>query len=99
MITTITIIRTRIRKTEMALFDTYIIVDWSASNVPKRGKDSIWICCRAPDGERFENPSTRHKARLLLADMLAEAMANGERVLAGFDFPFGYPAGFAARLS
>ncbi|MBV9863687.1 MAG: cobalamin biosynthesis protein CbiG [Alphaproteobacteria bacterium] len=30
--------------------------------------------------------------------MLATAMANGERVLAGFDFPFGYPAGFAARL-
>ena len=25
-------------------------------------------------------------------------MARGERVLLGFDFPFGYPAGFAARL-
>ena len=25
-------------------------------------------------------------------------MARGKRVLIGFDFPFGYPAGFAARL-
>jgi hypothetical protein len=30
--------------------------------------------------------------------MLDEAMARGERIIAGFDFPFGYPAGFAARL-
>jgi hypothetical protein len=30
--------------------------------------------------------------------MLAEATAKGERVVAGFDFPFGYPAGFARRL-
>ena len=27
------------------------------------------------------------------------AWANGERVLIGFDFPFGYPAGFAAKLN
>ena len=24
------------------LFDGYLIVDWSASSSPKRGKDSIW---------------------------------------------------------
>ena len=30
--------------------------------------------------------------------MLAAASRRGERVLLGFDFPFGYPAGFAARL-
>ncbi|MEM0943002.1 MAG: precorrin-8X methylmutase, partial [Pseudomonadota bacterium] len=29
---------------------------------------------------------------------LADAVASGARVLAGFDFPFGYPAGFARRL-
>jgi hypothetical protein len=80
------------------LFDTYIIVDWSASTVPKRGKDSIWICRHGPDAETVANPPTRHAAHALLADMLENAMANGERAVAGFDFPFGYPAGFAARL-
>lgn len=80
------------------MFDTFAMVDWSAANQPKKGRDSIWICWHAPDGERLENPETRHKAKALLADWLAAARANGERVLVGFDFPFGYPAGFAARL-
>jgi precorrin-8X/cobalt-precorrin-8 methylmutase len=35
---------------------------------------------------------------VLLADWLVEPLARGKRVLIGFDFPFGYPAGFAARL-
>ena len=80
------------------LFDTFLIVDWSAARTPKIGRDSIWVCRHAPDGETVANPPTRHAARLLLGEMLAQAMANGERVLAGFDFPFGYPAGFARRL-
>jgi hypothetical protein len=80
------------------MFDTYIIVDWSAARTPKTGRDSIWICRYAPDGETVVNPPTRHAARLLLAEMLAEAMDRGHKVVAGFDFPFGYPAGFAARL-
>jgi hypothetical protein len=82
----------------MPLFDTYIIVDWSAAKTPKTGRDSVWICRNAPEGEIVANPPTRHAARLLLAEMLAAATAKGERVVAGFDFPFGYPAGFARRL-
>ena len=27
----------------MALFDSYVMVDWSAESRPKRGKDSIWL--------------------------------------------------------
>jgi precorrin-8X/cobalt-precorrin-8 methylmutase len=80
------------------LFDTFIIVDWSAANQPKTGRDSIWICRRGAEGETFCNPPTRHAAKGVLADMLARASERGERVIAGFDFPFGYPAGFAARL-
>jgi len=80
------------------MFDTFIIVDWSAASRPKQGRDSIWICRLGADGETFYNPPTRHAAKELLADMLAGASARGERVIAGFDFPFGYPAGFAARL-
>ena len=26
----------------MALFDAYIVVDWSAASRPRHGKDSIW---------------------------------------------------------
>jgi precorrin-8X/cobalt-precorrin-8 methylmutase len=81
-----------------SLFDRYVIVDWSAASQPKTGRDSIWICCRGADGESFSNPPTRHAAKGTLADILARASERGERVIAGFDFPFGYPAGLAARL-
>ena len=80
------------------MFDTFVMVDWSAATVPRTGRDSIWICWHAPDGERLANPPTRHAAKALLEDWLAAALSRGERVLLGFDFPFGYPAGFAARL-
>jgi precorrin-8X/cobalt-precorrin-8 methylmutase len=80
------------------MFDTFVMVDWSAESRPKSGPDSIWICWHAPDGERLQNPPTRHAAKLLLAEWVAAALGRGERILVGFDFPFGYPAGFAARL-
>ena len=80
------------------MFDTFVMVDWSAATVPRTGRDSIWICWHAKDRESLENPPTRHDAKSILADWLAAAMERGERVLLGFDFPFGYPAGFAARL-
>jgi hypothetical protein len=96
----ITTTTTTIRISEAAgmLFDTYVIVDWSAARTAKTGRDSIWVCRLGADGETLANPPTRHEARALLAEMLAEAARNGQRVVAGFDFPFGYPAGFAARL-
>ncbi|MGC2411533.1 MAG: precorrin-8X methylmutase [Stellaceae bacterium] len=82
----------------LALFDHYVIVDWSAAGQPKTGRDSIWICRLGADGESVSNPPTRHAAKGLLVDILARAGERGERVILGFDFPFGYPAGFAARL-
>jgi hypothetical protein len=80
------------------LFDAYIIVDWSAARTPKTGRDSIWVCRLDRDGETVVNPPTRQAAREVLAEMLARASERGDRLVAGFDFPFGYPAGFAARL-
>ena len=80
------------------MFDTFAMVDWSAAAVPRKGRDSIWVSWHAPDGEMLENPPTRHAAKMLLGEWLAAALSRGERVLLGFDFPFGYPAGFAARL-
>jgi precorrin-8X/cobalt-precorrin-8 methylmutase len=81
-----------------ARFDHYVIVDWSAANQPKTGRDSIWICHQGPGGQHCENPPTRHAAKLLLCDILAGVASRGERAIIGFDFPFGYPQGFAARL-
>jgi precorrin-8X/cobalt-precorrin-8 methylmutase len=82
------------------MFDTFVIVDWSAAGTPKTGRDSIWICAVDRDGSErlIENPRTRHGAKILLGELLSDATARNERVLLGFDFPFGYPAGFAQRL-
>ncbi len=80
------------------MFDSFVIVDWSAANMPRVGRDSIWICRRCGDHETFVNPLTRQAAKTLLAELLIAAQATDERVLVGFDFPLGYPAGFAARL-
>jgi hypothetical protein len=85
----------------MALFDTYVMVDWSANSVPKRGADSIWyaVIDRHDRGLRrraLENPSTRHAALAGLTDLLRVDVAHGCRVLVGFDFPNAYPEGFAA---
>jgi hypothetical protein len=65
--------------------------------VPKSGADSIWICALdVTSGEyTLDNPRTRlaAEARLLQITTLPG------RTLMGFDFPFGYPLGFAQRLA
>ena len=85
------------------VFDAYVMVDWSAEARPKHGRDSIWWTCveRGPDGlvERATaNPPTRAEAETQLADLLSDLAARGLTVLCGFDFTFGFPAGFASRL-
>jgi hypothetical protein len=74
------------------LFDDYIAVDWSAGSGPKRGRDSVWLCAHrsAP-----ENPSTRDEATRRVRALLRELVGRRRRVLVGFDFPYGYPEGFA----
>lgn len=81
------------------LFDSYLVVDWSAAAVPRRGADSIWFAL--VDGGRvalIANPATRHEAEAALVRCLAAERRAGRRVLVGFDFPFGYAEGFARRL-
>lgn len=87
----------------MPLFDTYVMVDWSAAATPVTGKDSIWIGAFARSDRRvrrmvLENPATRADATRRLGDLLASCVERGNRVLVGFDFPFGYPAGTCDRL-
>jgi precorrin-8X/cobalt-precorrin-8 methylmutase len=82
------------------LFDDYVMVDWSAASRPVTDADSIWVCHVDRDRHvRLENPPTRAAARALLTGLLVDAVAAGRRVLVGYDFPFGYPAGFAAALA
>ena len=84
----------------MTLFDGYVAVDWSANGKPKRGPDSIWIAARGWGGVPVpENPATRAEAVARIEALLADATAAGRRLLFGFDFPFGYPAGTARMLT
>lgn len=85
------------------LFQTYVMVDWSASSKPKTGEDSIWVGVLRRD-VRFRpvyaahNPSTRKAAEDLVLEVLADTAKKGERTLLGFDFPLGYPRGAVAGL-
>ena len=84
----------------MTLFDGYVAVDWSANGTPKRGRDSIWIAAGGWGGVPApENPATRAEAVVRIEARLADATAAGRRLLLGFDFPFGYPAGTARMLT
>lgn len=81
------------------LFQRHIIVDWSSNSTPKSGKDSIWIATTDATGTTLQNPRTRAEAKGLLDEALTTATAAGERLLIGFDFAFGYPAGAAGALA
>ncbi|WP_208349573.1 hypothetical protein [Pseudaestuariivita rosea] len=80
-------------------FDSFIMVDWSARSVPspvKPVKDAIFI---GQDDQRPIYCRTRRAAMDHLHQVLDQTVAQGKRVLLGFDFAFGYPQGFAERLT
>lgn len=84
----------------MPLFNGYIAVDWSASSRPVHGTNSIWIAIVNDLSQvQFENPHTRHEATSCIESLLKDATRKGRRLLCGFDFPFGYPAGTAQRMT
>ena len=79
-------------------FDRVIVVDWSgrASRSPVReSKDAIWVGTCEHGLEVQVYFRTRSDATVWLTTKLAE----GGRQLVGFDFPMGYPAGLARRLT
>lgn len=78
------------------IFDRIAILDWSAANQPRRGKDSIWLGLA---GQPPENLPTRAAALARLQALVAETLAQGQRLLIGADFAFGYPSGFARALT
>ena len=86
----------------MRPFDTVVVVDWSGAGdrglSPKA--DAIWAGT-VRDG-RPERPCylrSRGEAEDRLSTRIAEEIGRGRRLLVGFDFPFGYPAGAARRIA
>lgn len=86
------------------IFDSYIMVDWSAASKPTTGSDSIWIGALTPDARmklKFSssNPETREKAVQQLKAAIERLTKRGDRVLVGFDFSLGFPRGTSAALN
>ena len=91
----------------MRLFDAYFVIDWSARSKPsgvRPRKDALWI------GEGLMTdevgtvslkdtywPTRKACTDYLRSRLLHHAHAH-HRILVGFDFAYGYPAGYAAAL-
>ena len=84
------------------MFDRVIVVDWSAANLPTSATNranAVWIGCHDAEGGAEWHHRTRAGAEAQLATLIDTARAERMRILIGFDFAMGYPAGFAARLT
>ncbi len=84
------------------MFDRVIVVDWSAANLPTSASNranAVWIGCHDAEGAAEWHHRTRAGAEAQLVTLIDTARAAGMRLLIGFDFAMGYPAGFAARLT
>ena len=87
----------------MSTFDSFAVVDWSAASTlsPEHpSKDAIWKGIVRTGGA----PETiycrgRQEAEAKIAALIATEQRAGRRLLLGFDFPFGYPMGFAKRVT
>ncbi|MEM9551769.1 MAG: gephyrin-like molybdotransferase Glp [Pseudomonadota bacterium] len=78
------------------------MVDWSGGNDtgPTPRKDAIWVAvARAGQVEPAHYLRNRIAAEEWLASLIEEELAAGRRLAIGFDFPFGYPSGFASALT
>lgn len=78
------------------------MVDWSGGGDrgSKPVKDAIWIGQAAGGvSEPPEYARNRVVAEARLEEIIAGALAAGKRLFIGFDFPFGYPAGFAQGVT
>lgn len=86
----------------MQRFDRVIVADWSAASAlsPARpSADAIWLGSIDADGAQSTYHRSRTSAEAALAQAIGTALATGQSLLIGCDFPMGYPKGFAARLT
>ena len=83
-------------------FDRILIADWSAASTlsPARpSADAIWLGQIDASGAQSSYHRSRASAEAAITQAIETALASQTRLLIGFDFPMGYPAGFAARLT
>ncbi|WP_424977857.1 molybdopterin guanine dinucleotide synthesis [Leisingera sp. S232] len=86
----------------MSRWQTFAMVDWSGGNDrgAKPKKDAIWACVMregaAEDPVYLRN---RQLAEDWLVKLVEVELSAGRKLFLGFDFPFGYPAGFAQALT
>lgn len=86
----------------MSLFDTVLVADWSAGKRagPKPMKDAIWLGINR-DG-MSEEPiycRSRQEAEDVISQLIKTEISSGRRLMCAFDFPFGYPQGFARQVT
>ncbi|WP_299563541.1 gephyrin-like molybdotransferase Glp [uncultured Sulfitobacter sp.] len=86
----------------MSGFATFLVVDWSAGKRagPSPRKDSIWLgLTREGQSEEPVYCRSRQEAEDQIKDLVMTEKAAGRRMLCAFDFPFGYPQGFARHVT
>jgi hypothetical protein len=92
--------------TTNGLFDAYLFVDWSARLRPDpvRPKDNaIWVGEGVREGGEFalrkeQYCRRRRECAEYLRGRVQEHLRHERRVLLGFDFAYGYPAGYVDAL-
>ena len=86
----------------MTPFRTFAVIDWSGGNDtgPTPRKDAIWAAV-VRDGVAEDPVYLRNRVLAFdwLSVLIETEYAAGRRLLIGFDFPFGYPAGFAHAVT
>ncbi|WP_209598764.1 gephyrin-like molybdotransferase Glp [Ruegeria sp. HKCCSP351] len=78
------------------------MVDWSGGNDtgPTPRKDAIWACIvREGQAQEPEYLRNRALAEAWLDALIRTELKAGRRLFLGFDFPFGYPKGFARAMT
>lgn len=86
----------------MSDWDRFIMVDWSGGNDtgPTPRKDAIWVGSATHESEA--EPlylRNRDVAFDWLSAEIETSLAGHSRLFIGFDFPFGYPRGFARAVT
>ncbi|MDA8587281.1 molybdopterin molybdenumtransferase MoeA, partial [Rhodobacteraceae bacterium] len=82
----------------MIPYDSFCMVDWSGGNDtgPTPRKDAIWAGAVLAGVEQ-EPVYLRNRVAALdwLTGLIESERSQNRRLFIGFDFPFGYPKGFA----
>jgi len=84
-------------------FDRLVVVDWSARSKPSPKaptKDAIYIChSNSFEMQNTEYFRTRRAALKFIEKLIENSLDQRERIFIGFDFAFGYPAGFSKTVT